>query len=276
VTSSARRFASDGYLHLERFVDPGELPDLRAEVERVLAAPPAPGCERPHNVLAPLGWEHPIVAAVLGDADRMERLRRALDARDLRWISAYVSAKPPCSAALAWHQDWWCWDQPVSYRRAAPQVAVLCYLGDTTRATGALRVLPGTHHRSVDLHRALPEAHSVDGAVLDDRHPAMADHPRQLTLEAGAGDAVVADYRVLHGTHANPGSARRDCLVLTFAPDWAGLPDAVRAHLIRHPAQPSETAPRTGAAGALLPDYVGVRRDLPLNRVAPVPFAARA
>jgi hypothetical protein len=32
---------------------------------------------------------------------------------------------------------------------------------------------------------------------------AMRDHPNQVTLSVRAGDAVVTDYRLLHGTHAN-------------------------------------------------------------------------
>jgi ectoine hydroxylase-related dioxygenase (phytanoyl-CoA dioxygenase family) len=31
----------------------------------------------------------------------------------------------------------------------------------------------------------------------------MADHLGQVTLEVRAGDAVVVDYRLLHGTQAN-------------------------------------------------------------------------
>ena len=271
-------FARDGYARLPGFVGEAELAALREEVQRVLAAPLPPGCERPHNTLAPLRWDDDIVARVLSSPERRAALRRATGGRDLRWISAYVSVKDPHSPPLWWHQDWWCWDHPVSYRRAASQVAVLCYLDDAAAENAALRVLPGTHHRSVSLHAALPEAHAREAGELDEDDVALSDRAEQVTLDVRAGDAVVIDYRLLHGTHANAGGERRLCLVVTFAPAWSDLPGDIRAHLIRHPALPGAAERPAGDAWAaeLLPTYDGVPRDLELNRVAPAEFEALA
>jgi hypothetical protein len=238
-------FARDGYALLPRFVAPGELEPLRRAVDRALAEPLPPGCERPHNTLAPLRWNHPLVEALLSPA-RIDALRAATGGDDVRFISAYVSVKDPRSAELEWHQDWWCWDHPVSYRKDAAQVALLCYLADTTEANAALRVVPGSHAGST-----------------------APQHER--TLEARAGDAAVIDYRLLHGTHANGSDVRRDALILNFTPSWRSLPEDIRAHLIRHPALPSN-----GEAGELLPHFDGPPRDLPLNRVAPSDFRATA
>jgi ectoine hydroxylase-related dioxygenase (phytanoyl-CoA dioxygenase family) len=214
------------------------------------------------------------VRRLISSPRRLAALATAVDAQDLRWISGYVSVKDAHSAPLWWHQDWWCWDHPVSYRREASQVAVLCYLADTTAANGALRVLPGTHRRSVALHSALPEAHARDADDLGPAHPAMRDHPDQHTVAVRAGDAVVTDYRLLHGTHANTTPERRDCVLLTFVPSWRDLSASLRGHLIRHPALPErseQTASITWPAD-LLPSFRGQPRDLPLNRVAPDEF----
>jgi ectoine hydroxylase-related dioxygenase (phytanoyl-CoA dioxygenase family) len=202
-------------------------------------------------------------------------LRAGLGAGDLKWISGYVSLKEPHSPALWWHQDWWCWDHPISYRRAAAQVAVLCYLGDTTADNGALRVLPGSHYRSLPIHAALPEPHTAVASGLEPAHPALRDHPEQLTLCLSPGDAVVLDYRLLHGTHANASESRRDCVLLSFAPSWSELPEEIRGHLINHPAQPAtdERPSETGWETELLPRFYGVRGDLPVNRRAPDCFS---
>jgi len=234
----------DGFTVMDGLVEEWELPALRAEVERVLAEPLPPGCARPHNTLAPLTWGDALVDRVLAPRERREVLIAALHARDLRWISGYVSVKDPRSEALEWHQDWWCWDHPLSFRAEAAQVAVMIYLSDTSSRTAALRVMPGTHH----------------GTETGD----------SVTLAARAGDAVACDYRVLHGTHPNEAEARRDCLILNFAPSWSSLPDDVRAHLIRHPALPREPDDE------LLPRYHGRPRDLALNRVAPIASARAA
>jgi hypothetical protein len=228
----------DGFTVMDGFLEEGELPALRAEVEGVLAEPLPLGCTRPHNTLAPLAGGDPPVDRVLSRRARRDVLAAALRAHDLRWISGYVSVKDPRSEALEWHQDWWCWDHPVSFQLEAAQVAVMIYLSDTSPRTAALRVQPGTHHGR--------RTHEP------------------VTLAARAGDAVACDYRVLHGTHPNDAEARRDCLILNFAPSWSSLPDDIRAHLIRHPALPREPDDE------LLPRYDGRPRDLPLNRLAPM------
>ena len=260
---------------LPRLLPEETLEGVRCAAADALARPIAPGCERPHNTLVPLRWDDGAVRAVLAAGGARTAIAAALGADDLRFVSAYVSVKPPGSGALWWHQDWWCWDHPVSFRPAASQVALLCYLSDTSEQSGALRVLPGSHRGSDVLHALLPEAHAREADGVPAGHPAMRDHPRQVTLRAQAGDGVVLDYRLLHGTHPNRGQERRTCVLLSFAPSWRTLPEDVRAHLIRHPALPSATerGELPGWTRELLPSYHGVPRDLPLNRTAPSEFA---
>jgi hypothetical protein len=129
----------------------------------------------------------------------------------------------------------------------------------------------------VDLHAVLPTAHSNDAVALDPIHPAMADHPDQTTVALRAGDAVVLDYRLLHGTHPHTGDEVRDTILLSFTPAWNALPDELRAHLIQHPAQPRPNEPpmTDSPMTGLLPSYGGIRRDLALNRDAPKDFVLR-
>jgi ectoine hydroxylase-related dioxygenase (phytanoyl-CoA dioxygenase family) len=87
-------------------------------------------------------------------------------------------------------------------------LATLCYLTATSVQNGALRVLPGTHHKSAPIHAHLPEAHTEFAETLDPSHMALSDQPGQVTLSLRAGDAVVMDYRLLHGTQANESATR--------------------------------------------------------------------
>jgi ectoine hydroxylase-related dioxygenase (phytanoyl-CoA dioxygenase family) len=221
----------------------------------------------------PLRWNDPVVRLVLGSERRIARLAEALHATDLRWVSGYLSIKEPHSPALWWHQDWWCWDHPATYRPEAAQVAVLCYPGPTDESNAALRVLPGSHRASTELHAVLPEAHADEARGLPATHPAISDHPDQITLRLRAGDAVALDYRLLHGTHANTTARRRDGVILNFAPSWTALPDELRGHLIRHPALPGARERPPAWMEALLPHHDGSQRDLPLSREAPAAFA---
>lgn len=264
---------TDGFVRVPGLIASTDLSRFRAGIAAALTKPVPAGCERPHNTLVPLRWCEPAVASFLGSGRLTAALRGATEARDLRWISGYVSIKDPGSPPLWWHQDWWCWDHPVSYRREAPQVALLCYLEDTDASNGALRVLPGSHRHGLPLHACLPEAHE-EPAEIAAGHPAVQPHPDEVTLEMRAGDAVIVDYRLLHGTHPNSSRRRRDCLILNFAPAWNELPRDIQAHLIQAP-----SLPRAGdrepldAESLLLPAFKGARRDLPLSRMPPVNFA---
>lgn len=270
ATSAAAALRADGYTLLPAFLDPAELAEADAEVEKVHSKPADPSCVRANNTLLPLRWSDRLVGLVLASTRRVALLSEALGAEDIRWISGYVSSKAPCSGPLAWHQDWWGWDHPVSLERRPVQVAVLCYLTATDSHSGALRVLPGSHLRSTPLHGLVAEAHedehTADGLEFD-------DIAGQQSLPLSPGDAVVLDYRLLHGTHANVRNFRRDALLLSFTPSWRDVPDEVRAHLISHPAQPSEKERPEGAwTASLLPHYTGTRRDLKLNRVPPANY----
>lgn len=271
------QFQTEGWALLPHFIDASELAELVPAVDHVLALERPPCMQRPGNDLVPLRWNDEIVATVLGAERRIAAIRELLDARHLAWISGYVSTKASHSPALWWHQDWWCWDHPVSYRRPASQIALLCYLGATDETSGALRLLPGSHHRSVPLHATLPEAHGDDANALSVAHPALNDDPGQVTVNVQPGDAVIIDYRLLHGTHPNAKPSRRDCILLSFVPDWPRLPDEIKAHLAMHPALPTETERRGSDIPSycgLLPDYSGTPTSLAVNRIAPAVFAA--
>jgi ectoine hydroxylase-related dioxygenase (phytanoyl-CoA dioxygenase family) len=99
----------------------------------------------------------------------------------------------------------------------------------------------------------------------------------QITIEVRAGDAVLLDYRLLHGTHANASPERRDCILLSFIPAWRELPVDILAHLIAHPALPTDresVARLASGYDELLPRFDGMPASLPINRVPPARFAA--
>jgi hypothetical protein len=97
----------------------------------------------------------------------------------------------------------------------------------------------------------------------------------ELVLGALCSQRVVGAVaaRLLHGTHTNELPRRRSCLILNFAPAWAELPDEIKAHLIRHPAQPSAHEHPPADIRVLLPAFDGEPRDLPLARDAPARLA---
>jgi ectoine hydroxylase-related dioxygenase (phytanoyl-CoA dioxygenase family) len=104
----------------------------------------------------------------------------------------------------------------------------------------------------------------------------MGDHPSQVTLGLRAGDAVVIDYRLLHGTHANESLARRDCVLLSFIPDWINFPSELKAHVSAHPALPAaeEIADASRVPHSdVFPRFAGRPVDIAINRLPPPSFA---
>jgi ectoine hydroxylase-related dioxygenase (phytanoyl-CoA dioxygenase family) len=99
----------------------------------------------------------------------------------------------------------------------------------------------------------------------------MIDDPAEtVTLRVHPGDVVILDYRLLHATTANATPVQRNCVLLSFVPRWRELPSDLRAHLIRHLAQPrvDEAHPAVAYDG-MLPTFEGVPADLTLNRRPP-------
>lgn len=267
-----RPFSTTGYAILRGLLDCEALIEARTAVNAALTGTVETGMNRIGNDLVPLRWCDPCVALILNRPAAMNVIIQAIGARDLRWISAYITSKAPHSPPLFWHQDWWCWDHPVSFDDSAPQVALLCYLSETSAQTGALRVLPGSHRDTHDLHHHLPDPHSAEAHALPLDHMAMMDCEGQETISLAPGDAAVIDYRLLHGTHPNTASLRRDALLLSFAPAWRILPETLRAHIAMHPAlpRPEEWPKVPRKLRRQLARYDGTPRSLRINRAVPL------
>lgn len=262
------RLREDGFALIQGLIPASDCRALVEEVDIVSSSKANPLMTRTGNELHPLRWDSHLVAAVIGSSARLDKIRLACDATDLRFISAYVSLKRANSPAMGWHQDWWCWDHPISHQSRAAHIAVICYLGGADRHTGALRVLPGSHLRPAHLHNRIPEAHSAEARALAPDHPAMLAVNGEQAIEVEPGDAVLLDYRVLHGTYPNASVERRDAVLMSFAPDWSSLPADVRDHLEQQPALPfpSERSTMSEAERALFPPSSGAGRSLPVNR----------
>lgn len=272
-------FTASGFALLRGLISSAECRNQVRRIDVIAAAASDPLMSRTGNELFPQRWNGDLISPTLLFENRLQRIGEACGATDLRFISGYVSLKRPRSPAMPWHQDWWCWSHPISRLVQASQIAVICYLQDVARDNGALRVLPGSHRSRVDMHDVIPEAHSDEAKQLSELHPAMAAAPHELPLEVEAGDAIVLDYRLLHGTYANQSSCRRDAVLMSFVPAWGDLPADVREHLALHPALPDATE-RTQFnrphLEQLFPSFEGASKSLELNRVPAFGVSSRS
>ena len=211
---------------------------------------------------------------------RGELLPLALD--QPKWLSGYVISKPPRSPALWWHQDWWAWDEPESLSASPPQMFVMYYLRDVGPNDGCLRVIPGSHRRRHRLHDELPEAHSEKLRESGVAERAQSRQPDEVAVPVRAGDAVVGDVRLLHGTYANGSDRRRTCFTLWYLPTYDALSERLKSYVVQHPflppagwwrREPEVEVPERLAR--LLPTYDGAAPPADYRRTPPREFACR-
>lgn len=125
-----------------------------------------------------------------------------------------IISKPPHAPALYWHQDWARWDDPISMSPWPQQVFLNWYLTDTHVKNGCIRVIPGSHLRRLELHDHLVQAHEAGGYDIKETNEWMfIDHPNAIDLPVKAGQLMIGDARLLHGTHPNRSAKRRTVLL---------------------------------------------------------------
>ncbi len=226
-----RMLADDGYCVIEDALSPDLLEATRTRAQAIVKSIPAEhrAQNRSQGSLI-LMADHPGFADLI--ASPKERgIFEGLGFRDPRFSSGYLISKPPHSPALFWHQDWWAWDDPISYRDTIAQVFLFYYLTDTRIENGCLRVVPGSHRRRHRLHDQ-PPAHDRDlSRVAKPDSSVYHSVDGERPVEVAAGSVVIGDARLLHGTYPNDSNDERTLITLWFHPDVGALPEPIRARI---------------------------------------------
>ena len=149
---------------------------------------------------------------------------------DVRFSEGYLISKPPRSPQLFWHFDWMGWSHPRSYEKTPLQAFFMYYLVDTRRENGCLRVIPRSHIDEHPLHQILADAHSPDlrqAKELD--RPEFSSYPDEVEVHVKAGDLVIGDSRLIHGSHPNDSDEERPVITLWMHPNFGQLPPPLQA-----------------------------------------------
>lgn len=270
-TERRTQLLTSGYCIVKNVLDQPLLAELRLVTSRLIDAISAADAERYkyQGTNVEVGYQDPVFA-------RLFSLPAALDAlasvgfHQPKFWSAYMLSKPPFGPPLYWHQDWWAWEEPVSSQLSPPQMFLMYYLTDTTRENGCLRVIPGTQRKHIDLHDEIREAHTeaTYSASLDSAE--FRQHPNEIDITVTAGDVVMGDARVLHAAHQNRTDRHRTLLTLWYFPDWANLPESIRARAgRREPLVPPKwwSGDAGKAVEPLVPWYHGDAQPARWNRI---------
>ena len=197
-----------GYIHFARFAAPAEIEMIRAELGRIEAAWIAeerrtvngipirygtrPDGSRYVNRFAFTSLFSPRLREFLAD-ERWEAVRAACgekfrlgqQEKDGVVVNQFMNQPGSRYKRLGWHVDAL---RDLFYGRLPqPMLNVGLYLDDSYRDKGALRILPGSHKQSL-WQMLFGKLH-----FLDHR-----DDPREIILEADAGDLTFHDGRTWH------------------------------------------------------------------------------
>ena len=221
--------------------------------------------------------DYPDFAGIIGHPTMMA-LFKSLAFPDPVFSSGYLISKPPHSPALFWHQDWWGWDDALSYSDKIAQVFVMIYLTATTETNGCLRVIPGSHRMRHPLHEQPPAHAEALAKVADPQDPIYASVDGEEAVPVEPGDVVIGDARLLHGSYPNQSEDERTLITLWYHPDYSGLPPGMQARIAEiFRRRGVDTDPDSGA-GMVMTDWPpaklqALEKLLPLHDCDATPHA---
>lgn len=214
LTPQQQRFIRDfGYLHL-----PGLLADRMAEIdatfERVVAANDGDAYDGSHRLtVAPAVNFDAEACRLLLDDPRLDAMLGDLMGRDYQYFSSDFNL---CSGDTLWHSD----SSWVEGRRTPDWYQVLIYPDPVDAGSGALQVMPGSHHFADrfarDLHAGFMDEEKLMPRRPEDVWGVPIDQMPAVPLPSRPGDVIVINRVVAHA--ALGGAARRRLINLIFHP----------------------------------------------------------
>ena len=259
----------DGYCVLERILTPEMLERVRVASDDLIAAQPVEHFDRYKSTGSMISvYDDPFFAELVAYQPALDALD-SLGFPDSRWTSGFVISKPGHSPPLFWHQDWWAWGDPVSYTDLPLQLFLMYYLVDTSIENGCLRVIAGSHRKRHRIHDTVHTTHSEElGRAADPSNPAYQPIPEDMAVPVRAGDLVIGDARLLHGSFPNQTGERRTVITLWYHPNFEISPPPIQSSVSREQTHVSSWPPQARKlVQKLVPTYEGDAEPLEWNRV---------
>ncbi len=204
----AARYERDGYAFPLRVLSADEAAGARADVEALerdrLAEIGGRLRHKPHLLLTSL-------AAIVGNERLLDAVEALIGPDILCWASLFFTKEANDPAFVSWHQDstYWGLNEP-------ELVSAWVALSPSTVASGALRVIPGSH--TLD---QLPHAESWREHNLLTRGQEVqveVDEARAVDIELQPGEASFHHIRIVHGSGPNRSADRRLGFAIRYIP----------------------------------------------------------
>lgn len=210
--SPEERFASDGFVRIERFYSPAQVAEVLAELHRYVAevVPDLPDTDafyedrsRPETLKQLIRLaDHDRYFRRLLQGGAMPRMAALLLGEEVRPINQQIFIKPPggLSKATPPHQDGF-------YFHLEPCSALTLWLAldDVDQENGCLRFVRGSHRRGVRDHRRTNTLGFSQG-VPD--FGSGSDLTDEVACPASAGDLIAHHALTIHRAGANRAAGR--------------------------------------------------------------------
>jgi len=248
------RFHRDGYLGPIRVMSVEQAGELRRRLEAHEAATGGP-------LRGDLRHKAHLLFSWLGDLVRNDALLDAVE--DLHgpdllcWTSNFFIKEPRSPGFVSWHQDstYWGLSRP-------DVVTAWVALSPSTRANGAMEVIPGTHVLDQIPHR---DTFDRDNMLSRGQEVMVdVDASRAVALELQPGEMSLHHVRLVHGSAANPSGERRIGFAIRYIP--TDVAQTVRrddsATLVRGVDRHGHFAHEPRPARDLDPEFVALHREI--------------
>jgi len=216
-------FEAFGFLLLRELYSPEEMAELSREVAVLMETQPAKSDGPDFWSLAPF-IEHSTTLIDLPVDDRIYQPMEQLLGNGFTWGgSEGVSGSFNETNDHQWHSDRG-GQIDLSYRR----IKIMIYLQSMRKETGALRVIPGSHHAPFHT-MLLPLQEQKQDTSAGVFGAAGGDLPC-TTLEVDPGDVVVFDHYLFHAVYGKQEMRRYVALKFAAKPETEVHYEALRAH----------------------------------------------
>lgn len=212
-----RGFDRDGFLSVDRLLEPDEVSRYRAELDRLIADPSVRADER--SIIEPRTGDvrsvfevhrlSEVFAQLVRDPRVLDRARQILGS-EVYVHQSRVNVKPGFGASgFYWHSDFETWHAEDGLPRMRT-VSVSIALTENHDTNGGLMIMPGSHRTFVGCSGETPEDNYKQSLKMQDAgtpsHQALTDLAGRhgIKLFTGpAGSATWFDCNCMHGSGDN-------------------------------------------------------------------------
>ncbi len=219
----------DGYVIVRQAIDHNLVAEAQHHVRWLLERNPD---VRPEQLHAHLALDDPFWIRLIGD-DRLLDIAQQFVGPDIALFATHYICKPPRTGqAVLWHQDG-------SYWPLDPMDVVTLWLAvsDSTPANGCMRVIPGTHHLTLETTQERTDVENVLGSSMSSDR---VDPSSAINVALTAGDLSIHHPNLIHGSEANLSDQWRMGLTIRYVPTTTRIlkPEMAAPFLLRGKAVP--------------------------------------